>query len=73
MPPFQTCISMFLYLTRAHTKISLQTYTGNILIVMNPFIKLCHLYHSRMMAQYKGVGFGELSPHPFAVVDVAYG
>ncbi|KAG5040281.1 hypothetical protein JHK82_012405 [Glycine max] len=25
------------------------------------------------MAQYKGVGFGELSPHPFAVVDVAYG
>jgi len=25
-----------------------------------------------MMAQYKGAGFGELSPHPFAVADAAY-
>jgi len=25
-----------------------------------------------MMAQYKGAGFGELSPHPFAIADAAY-
>jgi hypothetical protein len=25
-----------------------------------------------MMQQYKGAGFGELSPHPFAVADAAY-
>ncbi|KAK4768221.1 hypothetical protein SAY87_003362 [Trapa incisa] len=48
------------------------TYTGNILIAVNPFTKLPHLYDSHMMAQYKGAGFGELSPHPFAVADVAY-
>ncbi|KAJ9169698.1 hypothetical protein P3X46_017860 [Hevea brasiliensis] len=48
------------------------TYTGNILIAVNPFRKLPHLYDSHMMAQYKGAAFGELSPHPFAVADSAY-
>ncbi|GLU07844.1 hypothetical protein SLE2022_247840 [Rubroshorea leprosula] len=48
------------------------TYTGNILIAVNPFRKLPHLYDSHMMAQYKGTAFGELSPHPFAVADAAY-
>lgn len=48
------------------------TYTGNILIAVNPFQKLPHLYDSHMMAQYKGAAFGELSPHPFAVADAAY-
>ncbi|KAK7284191.1 hypothetical protein RJT34_18932 [Clitoria ternatea] len=48
------------------------TYTGNILIAVNPFIKLPHLYDSHMMAQYKGAAFGELSPHPFAIADAAY-
>ncbi|XP_018717052.1 myosin-6 [Eucalyptus grandis] len=48
------------------------TYTGNILIAVNPFTKLPHLYDSHMMAQYKGAAFGELSPHPFALADAAY-
>ncbi|KAL7113224.1 hypothetical protein ACP275_04G048900 [Erythranthe tilingii] len=48
------------------------TYTGNILIAVNPFQRLPHLYNSHMMAQYKGAAFGELSPHPFAVADAAY-
>ncbi|CAK7349483.1 unnamed protein product [Dovyalis caffra] len=48
------------------------TYVGNILIAVNPFMKLPHLYDSHMMAQYKGAGFGELSPHPFAVADNSY-
>ncbi|XP_010526481.1 PREDICTED: myosin-14 isoform X1 [Tarenaya hassleriana] len=48
------------------------TYTGNILIAVNPFRKLPHLYNSHMMAQYKGAAFGELSPHPFAVADASY-
>ncbi|XP_043719718.1 myosin-6 isoform X1 [Telopea speciosissima] len=48
------------------------TYTGNILIAVNPFRRLPHLYDSHMMEQYKGAAFGELSPHPFAVADAAY-
>ncbi|KAK8605222.1 hypothetical protein V6N13_082673 [Hibiscus sabdariffa] len=48
------------------------TYTGNILIAINPFQRLTHIYGSHMMEQYKGAPFGELSPHVFAVADVAY-
>ncbi|XP_030490697.2 myosin-17 isoform X1 [Cannabis sativa] len=48
------------------------TYTGNILIAVNPFQRLDHLYDTHMMAQYKGAPFGELSPHVFAVGDAAY-
>ncbi|KAJ4913431.1 Myosin-14 [Raphanus sativus] len=48
------------------------TYTGNILIAVNPFRRLPHLYSSHMMQQYKGAALGELSPHPFAVADAAY-
>ncbi|XP_042377682.1 myosin-17-like [Zingiber officinale] len=48
------------------------TYTGNILIAVNPFQRLPHLYDTHMMEQYKGATFRELSPHAFAVADVAY-
>lgn len=48
------------------------TYTGNILIAVNPFRRLPHLYDTHMMQQYKGATFGELSPHVFAVADAAY-
>ncbi|XP_059449461.1 myosin-12 isoform X2 [Corylus avellana] len=48
------------------------TYTGNILIAVNPFRRLPHLYDIHMMQQYKGAAFGELSPHLFAVADTCY-
>ncbi|KAM1172265.1 hypothetical protein ACFXTH_022521 [Malus domestica] len=48
------------------------TYTGSILIAVNPFRRLPHLYDNHMMEQYKGVTLGELSPHPFAIADAAY-
>nr|DAD20122.1 TPA_asm: hypothetical protein HUJ06_021585 [Nelumbo nucifera] len=48
------------------------TYTGNILIAVNPFRRLPHLYDNHMMEQYKGAAFGELSPHPFAIADASY-
>ncbi|KAL0376866.1 UNVERIFIED_CONTAM: Myosin-7 [Sesamum calycinum] len=48
------------------------TYTGNILIAVNPFQRLPHLYNDDVMEKYKGMGLGELSPHPFAIADAAY-
>ncbi|CAK9140658.1 unnamed protein product [Ilex paraguariensis] len=48
------------------------TYTGSILIAINPFQRLPHLYDAHMMEQYKGAPFGELSPHVFAIADIAY-
>ncbi|GMI64513.1 myosin XI A [Hibiscus trionum] len=48
------------------------TYTANILIAVNPFQRLPHLYANNMMEKYKGAALGELSPHPFAIADSAY-
>ncbi|XP_023645044.1 myosin-5 isoform X2 [Capsella rubella] len=48
------------------------TYTGNILIAVNPFQRLPHIYETDMMEQYKRVALGELSPHVFAIGDAAY-
>ncbi|XP_022991201.1 myosin-11-like [Cucurbita maxima] len=48
------------------------TYTGNILIAINPFQSISNLYDPCVMEQYKGAPVGELKPHVFAIADVAY-
>ncbi|KAI4316463.1 hypothetical protein L6164_024441 [Bauhinia variegata] len=59
-------------LRRRYALNDIYTYTGSILIAVNPFTKLPHLYDIHMMEQYKGAPFGELSPHVFAVADTSY-
>ncbi|KAA8546249.1 hypothetical protein F0562_003012 [Nyssa sinensis] len=59
-------------LERRYALNEIYTYTGSILIAVNPFTKLPHLYNVHMMEQYKGAPFGELSPHVFAVADASY-
>ncbi|OAY85788.1 Myosin-15 [Ananas comosus] len=59
-------------LARRYSLNEIYTYTGSILIAVNPFAKLPHLYNEHMMEQYKGVRLGELSPHVFAVADASY-
>lgn len=48
------------------------TYTGSILIAVNPFAPMPHLYGPHMMEQYKDVDQGELSPHAYAIADASY-
>ncbi|XP_066385776.1 protein OPAQUE1-like isoform X7 [Miscanthus floridulus] len=55
-----------------YTLNEIYTYTGRILIAVNPFAKLPHMYDMHMMEQYRGVQFGELSPHVFAIADASY-
>lgn len=51
---------------------AIYTYTGSILIAVNPFASLPHMYGSHMMEQYRGRDLGELSPHVYAIADAAY-
>ncbi|ANM65821.1 P-loop containing nucleoside triphosphate hydrolases superfamily protein [Arabidopsis thaliana] len=48
------------------------TYTGNILIAVNPFQGLPHLYDAEVMEKYKEAYFKELNPHVFAIGGIAY-
>ncbi|KAI7749717.1 hypothetical protein M8C21_022113, partial [Ambrosia artemisiifolia] len=47
-------------------------YERNILIAVNPFQSLPHLYDAHMMEKYKGAEFGDLSPHVFAIAEIAF-
>ncbi|CAM0954276.1 unnamed protein product [Alopecurus aequalis] len=55
-----------------YAKNIIYTYTGSILIAINPFQRLPHIAEPRTMEKYKGANFGELDPHVFAIADVSY-
>lgn len=71
-PRWEKMINYCSYGRYHNTLTSWQTYTGNILIAINPFQNLSNLYDVNMMDRYKGASFGELSPHVFATADAAY-
>eukprot|EP00208_Stichococcus_sp_RCC1054_P002079 CAMPEP_0206143610 /NCGR_PEP_ID=MMETSP1473-20131121/21153_1 /ASSEMBLY_ACC=CAM_ASM_001109 /TAXON_ID=1461547 /ORGANISM="Stichococcus sp, Strain RCC1054" /LENGTH=1690 /DNA_ID=CAMNT_0053539093 /DNA_START=726 /DNA_END=5798 /DNA_ORIENTATION=+ len=48
------------------------TYSSNILIAVNPHKRLRHLYGGRMMAQYRDVQQGQLTPHVYAIAEQAF-
>lgn len=48
------------------------SYVSGILIAVNPFAPMPHLYGLHMMEQYRGLALGELSPHVYAIADEAF-
>ena len=59
-------------LKRRYAMDDIYTYTGGILIAVNPFKAMGHLYDEHMMGMYRGGKLGDLSPHVYAVADCAY-
>ncbi|RLM92406.1 myosin-17-like isoform X5 [Panicum miliaceum] len=55
-----------------YAKNIIYTYTGNILIAINPFQRLPNLVDACTMEKYKGANLGDLDPHVFAIADVSY-
>ena len=50
----------------------LQTYTGSILVAVNPYQIIHSLYNPETIKMYRGKKIGELSPHVFAIGDNCY-
>ena len=49
------------------------TYTGTILIAVNPYQKLDNsLYGKETIEMYRGQQLGKLSPHVYAIAEDAY-
>jgi myosin heavy subunit len=51
---------------------NIYTFTGNILIAINPFAQLPGLYGPSVMERYKGKDLHQLPPHIYATVAAAY-
>eukprot|EP00123_Amoebidium_parasiticum_P016553 comp23489_c3_seq1/m.39314 comp23489_c3_seq1/g.39314 ORF comp23489_c3_seq1/g.39314 comp23489_c3_seq1/m.39314 type:complete len:260 (-) comp23489_c3_seq1:5-784(-) len=48
------------------------TYSGIVLVAINPFKKLPSLYSNEMIHAYRGQQMGDLEPHLFAVAEESY-
>lgn len=49
------------------------TFTGTILIAVNPYKIIPGLYHPSMIASYYGKELGKMAPHVYAIANQAYG
>jgi myosin heavy subunit len=49
------------------------TYTANVLLAVNPYKRLPHLYTAEKMDEYRAIhNMGMKQPHPYAIADTAY-
>lgn len=50
-----------------YSKDAIYTYVANILIAVNPYFELPHLYSLETIKKYHGKSLGTLAPHVFAI------
>lgn len=55
-----------------YSQLNIYTYSGIVLIAMNPFQKIDQLYSQDIVQAYAGRRRGELDPHLFAIAEDAY-
>ena len=58
--------------TNRNKTIQMYTYSGTIMIAINPLCRLDYLYSSAMMDAYKGKALSRMPPHVFQIADMAY-
>lgn len=59
-------------LQQRYSRSVVYTRTGGILIAINPFAPLPHLYGPAVMQRYAGLEPLETAPHPYAIANAAY-
>jgi myosin-5 len=59
-------------LQQRYSRSVVYTRTGGILIAINPFAPLPHLYGPAVMQRYAGLEPQETAPHPYAIANAAY-
>jgi len=57
---------------RRFVRDEIYTYTANVLLAVNPYKSLEHLYSNANKEAYYQKNIGALPPHPFAIADTAY-
>lgn len=58
-------------ITLRYQKDEVYTYTGNILVAVNPF-KALPIYGGEIVRKYQGKALGDLPPHIFAIANELY-
>jgi len=59
-------------LRRRFLRDQVYTYTANVLLAVNPYKQLPHLYTVEKMSEYRSKNIGSMPPHPYAIADTAY-